>query len=320
MIKSYKNKEWLKNKYLKEGLSSVQIANDCGVHFSTIARKLKKFNIPIRTHTENMVLHHKVNRENCKYKNKEWLKNKYIDEKLNAYKIAKLCNITGHDTINNWLRRFNIPIRSYGEAFHLDRTNHCNLSKEAIEWLNGELLGDGGVYSQSSFSARFSYGTQYLEYIKYISNTLKSFGIKQSGKIKKYYDKRHDVYYYNYISRFYEELLLIRKRWYQKGKKIIPKDLILAPLTCRQWYIGDGTLYCGKKRKPAILLATCCFSDKEIFYLINQLGKLGIKATKQKRNIIHISSYSVKDFLDYIGDCPVECYRYKWDYKNEWKI
>jgi len=312
MIKSYKNKEWLKNKYLEKELSSVQIANDCGVCASTICRKLKKFDIHVRTRKEAINSHHKVNRENHKYKNEEWLKKKYIDEKLNSYKIAKLCNITGNATIYNWLRKFNIPIRSYSEAIHLDRANHCDLSGEAIEWINGELLGDGSIYSQSECSARFSYGTQYLEYAQYVSDTLKSFGVEQSGKIKKHYDKRHDVYFYNYISRFYEEILSIRKRWYPEGKKIIPKDLKLTPLTCRQWYIGDGCLYNRKNRNPSILLAACCFSDKDIFYLINQLNKFGIISTKQSRNIIHISACSVKDFLNYIGECPVKCYQYKW--------
>ena len=245
------------------------------------------------------------------YKNKEWLYRKYIKEKLNAYKIAKLCNITGHDTIYNWLRKFNIMIRSYSEAIHLDRANHCNLSQEAINWINGEMLGDCNL-SKSPVSARINYGTKYLEYAQYISYTLNNYGIEQSGKINKHYDKRHDVYYYNYSSRFYEEFLSIYKRWYPKDRKMIPEDLKLTPLTCRQWYIGDGTLYCRETRKPSILLATCCFSDKEILYLINQLNKLGIKSTKQKRNIIHVSAYSVKDFLNYIGKCPVNCYQYKW--------
>lgn len=318
MIKPYKNEEWLKSKYLKEGLSSVQIADDCKVCFSTITRKLKKFNIPIRSHTESMILHYKVNRENYKYKNEEWLKKKYIEEKLNAYKIMKLCNITGHDTIYNWLKKFNIPIRSYSEAIHLDRINHCNLSQEAIKWINGELLGDGCLsHSKTKLpSVRFSYGSKYSEYVQYVSTTLQSFGIKKSGKIGKHYDKRHDVYWYSYQSCFYEELSYIRKRWYPKGKKIIPKNLELTPLTCRQWYIGDGHLYHKKNSKTTILLATCCFSDKEVFYLINQLDKIGFKATKQKRNIIHILAYSTKDFLEYIGKCPVKCYQYKWDFKK----
>lgn len=317
MNKIYINKEWLQQKYINEKLSITKIADYCDVFPSTIDRRLKKYNIPIRSQKEAIEAYHILNIDNHKYKDKEWLRKKYIEEKLNAHKIMKLCNITGNSTIYNWLRRFDIPIRSYSKAIHMDRINHCNLSQEAIEWINGELLGDGCLsHSETKLpSVRFSYGSKYLEYVQYVSITLQSFGIKQSGKIAKHYDKKHNVYYYNYVSCFYEELSHIHKQWYPKGRKIIPRDLELTPLTCRQWYIGDGCLYCRETRRPAILLATCCFSDKEIFYLINQLDKLGVKATKQKRNIIHISSYSTKYFLEYIGKCPVKCYQYKWDYR-----
>ncbi|GAJ16322.1 unnamed protein product, partial [marine sediment metagenome] len=56
-------------------------------------------------------------------------------------------------TIWRWLKRLNILCRSYGEANHLRQANHCNLSPKAIEWINGELLGDGCLSSQSKYSA-----------------------------------------------------------------------------------------------------------------------------------------------------------------------
>jgi len=49
-----------------------------------------------------------------KYKNKEWLYNKYQDEKLSGLKIAKICKV-GNTTIYKWLKRFNIHIRFSGE-------------------------------------------------------------------------------------------------------------------------------------------------------------------------------------------------------------
>jgi len=49
-----------------------------------------------------------------KYKNKEWLYKRYIEEKLSAIKIAKICEV-GDTTIYRWLKRYNIHIRFAGE-------------------------------------------------------------------------------------------------------------------------------------------------------------------------------------------------------------
>jgi len=113
-------------------------------------------------------------------------------------------------------------------------------------------------------------------------------------------------------------LLPIYKQWYPNGKKIVPKNIELTPLTCRQWYIGDGSLGYEKNGKAHITLYTIGFIVSDVEWLKKQLIKLGFKATRQpSNNSIGISVSSVKDFLEYIGDCPVEHYQYKWNYEKE---
>ena len=247
------------------------------------------------------------------HNNKEWLRQKYVDEKLSTYKIAKLCNISD-EPIRLRLHKFNIPIRSRSEAEHLASGNHCNLTQEAIEWINGELLGDGHIRSQSPYSANITYTSKYSEYLEYVSNTLMSFGIGQAGKIHKEYNKKFDCSVYHYNSRCYVELLPIYRQWYPEGKKIVPKDIKLTPITLRQHYIGDGCLGHQKNKNPYIKLSTDGFLVFDVEWLVNKLVELGFKSTRRKRNDIHISSYSVKNFLKYIGKCPVRCYEYKWGY------
>ena len=252
------------------------------------------------------------------YKNKEWLKNKYSKEKLSTIKIAKICNVHSI-TICRWLNRFDIPIRSRGEATHLASGNHCNLSEKAIEWINGELLGDGYMQSYSSKSARIGYSSKYLEYCKYVSNTLKLFGIEQIGNINECYHKKMNCYTYRYTSRSYAELLPVFKQWYPKGKKIVPKDIKLTPLTIRQWYIGDGFLKnrMRKHGRPHIVLYTDGFLISDVKWLVGRLIKLKFKATRWlSRNVICLSVNSTKDFFDYIGNCPISCYQYKFNYKT----
>ena len=148
-----------------------------------------------------------------KYKDKDYLYDNYINKKLSTYQIGELNNVSDV-TIQRWMKRFNIDCRSYSILRHLEKANHCNLSQEAIEWISGELLGDGCITKISKYSASFVYSSKYPEYIEYVRNTLKSFGIEQAGKIYKIYHKKHENYSYHYHSRSYVELLPIRKQWY----------------------------------------------------------------------------------------------------------
>lgn len=251
------------------------------------------------------------------YKNENWLIQKYRTEKLTDKRISKLIKVSP-PTIGNWRKKFHITTRSRGEISHLAKGNHCSLSQEAIEWINGELLGDGCLVSQSSYSACFVYGSKFPKYVKYISKTLDSFGIKQCGKIYKAHNKKNGCYYYCYASLYYAELLLLRNTWYPNGKKIVPRDIRLTPLTVRQWYIGDGSLLNPRNASSNIKLYTCGFPVSDVKWLVEELIKLGFKATRQpSENIIHISVYSIRDFLNYIGSCPVKDYKYKWKVRKE---
>jgi hypothetical protein len=49
------------------------------------------------------------------YKNKTWLKNKYIDERLSTREIGEICGVC-HHTIRGNLNKYNIPIRTSSEA------------------------------------------------------------------------------------------------------------------------------------------------------------------------------------------------------------
>lgn len=251
-----------------------------------------------------------------RYKDEKWLRKKYKDEKLSTYQIAKICGVT-YETIRRWLIKFNISRRSDSEAIHLRRNNHCQLSTKAIEWINGELLGDGNLESNCIYSAKFQYSSKHPEYINYVSNTLNSFGIKQSGKIQKICHKEGNISYH-YKSRSYPELLSLYNKWYPENKKTVPRDIILTPLMIRQWLIGDGCMKYSKCGSPYIELYTCGFSISDVKNLVKKLTDLGFKVMRWAyHNSIGISTYSTKDFLNYIGTCPVKCYQYKFTVRGE---
>lgn len=191
-------------------------------------------------------------------------------------------------------------------------SNSVTLYPHILDWLCGELLGDGCLRSNSTSSAKFQYSSKYMEYAWYIARTLDSYGIKQSGKIYKNLCKWGVGY--SYQSRAYSELRTLYDLWYPKGKKIVPEGLMLTPITCRQWYIGDGCLDRTQGKNPYITIATQAFPTSDVDRLVGQLINVGVNATRQSaRNNVYVRRGSVKRFLDYIGQCPVACYKYKWD-------
>lgn len=110
-ISEYRNYNWLHQKYITENLSSYEISNIINVSANTIRRWLKEFNISVRKITEHTLM----NPSSIQYKNYEWLYQKYIIEKFSAYKISELIKVDA-STIRDWLRLFNIPVRTTSEA------------------------------------------------------------------------------------------------------------------------------------------------------------------------------------------------------------
>ena len=309
------SKEQLYDLYINKRLSIRQIGKIFNISHSTIHHWLKKYNIPTRF----------VSETNKNFKiSKRQLYDLYVNQKLSTCQIAKMFDVSD-TTIRNKLRKYSIFTRSYSESGHLRQANHCSLTQKATEWLNGELLGDGSLHSCSKYSACFQYTSKYKEYIEYVSKTLDSFGVKQCGKIRKniqtgckgktkQYKFKKSAIVYLYSSLFYEELLPIKQKWYPNDKKIVPKDIELTPLTIRQWMIGDGCLKHPKDSNPSIVLSTMGFTVEDVEFLVNKLNDLGFKCTRQpSNNTIYISAYSTSDFLNYIGECPVKCYEYKWN-------
>jgi len=79
-----------------------------------------------------------------RYKNKGWLHQKYIIEKLSAPEIAKICKVP-NGTIFNFMRKFKIPTRSISEASKLWHKNHPGVwrGEKHSRWKGGKIKGAG---------------------------------------------------------------------------------------------------------------------------------------------------------------------------------
>ena len=101
-----------------------------------------------------------------------------------------------------------------------------------------------------------------------------------------------------------------RKEWYPNGIKIVPHSIKLTPIVVLHWYIGDGSI----SDSNGITLCTDSFDESSIFFLLQELLQLNFDPIhSEKRNRIIIPNRRVREFLSYIGKCPVESYEYKWN-------
>ena len=244
------------------------------------------------------------------FKDKEYLQHLYVVQGLSAGEIGRRHQVS-RTTVRRTLERMGIPVRSLAERYD---KNHVALSEKAIEFISGELLGDMFLTNRSSLASAIEYSSKFKEYILFLRDTLRGFGIEDTDKIKEYQDCRYGTSVHRYSSRSYPELLKMRKWFYPNGKKVIPSGIKLTPTVIRQWYIGDGTLARSPRPyyKPYMKIAACAFPINNVAKAVKAINNLGIRARHHTRNIIYISPKSAQDFLDYIGPCPVDCYKYKW--------
>lgn len=218
-------------------------------------------------------------------------------------------------------------------------SNYLNLTLPLIHFLDGELLGDGSLsMGRSKSSAYFKYGTSKKEYLIWLMDILREFGLNFLGENKIYiqHRKKDEKIYkcFHAFSKSYRDLLTLYKRWYPEGKKIVPSDIELMPITIRQWYIGDGCLVRERKKGKflKVKLYSLGFGLEYNKLLQEKLKEIGISSKIYKA---HFKNYNkdyyyqivscrknVKIFFDYIGECPTELknvYGYKWPTKNDYK-
>jgi LAGLIDADG DNA endonuclease family len=179
------------------------------------------------------------------------------------------------------------------------------------ELIDGLLLGDGGLRRRAR-SANYTHTCKHREYIEWLQAELSKHGLS-FGKIYLKPNGYGSGYDYQIHSRVDAYLTKQHSRWYRNGKKVVPGDLRLSPTSMKHWYIGDGGFDSHKGYLRQICISTHAFSSEERFFLTEQLHELGIKASCRNNGTICIAKSAIVDFLAYIGECPVNCYTYKWN-------
>ena len=172
--------------------------------------------------------------------------------------------------------------------------------------LNGHLLGDGSIGKQyKNGNAKFiikrkTEDKQYLLWsAKHFENYLYETGLSDYEN----FDKRTNKTYYasTMVTRSLPVFTKYYDKWYPEDKKIVPKDLILTPLTIAVWFADDGTFNNNTKNRVDMNFSTEGFCYQDVEFLTNQLqcmyGDKVHLTPKGKNYIIRITTTATANLL-----------------------
>ena len=186
-----------------------------------------------------------------------------------------------------------------------------NISNEVRIYIDGLLLGDASIQKGTSHATRLTqtFSRNHLDWAEKIHNDLKVFGIESMIGSYDIFDKRtNEIYHTVYLqTKFYPEFKIFYSKWYYRGKKEVPEDIILNSISITNWFLGDGSRPNGK-----IQLSTDSFSLQSINILREGFKQLSFKFYYNNNNgrMYLYKKKEVSKFIDLIERTP-ESFYYK---------
>lgn len=199
-----------------------------------------------------------------------------------ALSLAKETGFSLHLILNR-LHEHGVPIRRKGrkptQTLNLSQDDHAKF----LEIVDGLMLGDGSILKDGIL--RLEQTLKRGAWVRHVAGLL--LGIRVScrtsdrdpsegiSQIKGRLIPRNGSTIL--WSLTYQELKDQRLRWYPEGKKIIPRDVVLTPLSVALWFCGDGT---GDRSTGTLSFCTNGFTRPDVEFLGARLGDvIGIHTT-----------------------------------------
>ena len=150
---------------------------------------------------------------------------------------------------------------------------YTSLSDSALHVIESSLLGDGCIITKlkRGWAYNESHKKEHKQYIDYIQHCL---GGEDIVRIRRYTSGFGSIMF-RLGSNPYHSLMLLHKKWYKNGKKIIPQDLTwVDDFSVAKWYMDDGSLAHSELQQDRALFATNCFNQKDVIRLAKHLTKM----------------------------------------------
>lgn len=258
--------------------------------------------------------------------NKELVKELY-ETGLNGREVSKIIGC-GSTSVFRILRKLKSNRPNKIRDFILkDRAKKCDdFNVNFLNLLDGLILSDGCIpkpigVSNSCFYVQNCVNLEWLEIIKSefdVNNIICNITTEKRKKKKKNIS-------YVFRSFKYDKFYDLRKRWYPDEIKIVPKDIDLSnEIVLKNWLYGDGTII----GNSTLRFCTDDFVLDDVEFLkckLNDIFNLHFKIIKFGKNKKNVQKYRLSickrdgffQFFEYIGECNVNCFDYKWRKKSE---
>jgi len=131
----YTDPEWLREQYIEKRKNTREIAETQGVTSKTISRWLRKHDIPTRDNSEAQI------QEVKKFHDKEWLRERYVDDARSMRDIADECGVTPSG-IKNWIDKFGIETRDSTAHYRHKPASYFTSEENGYEYVSARYNYD----------------------------------------------------------------------------------------------------------------------------------------------------------------------------------
>lgn len=220
-------------------------------------------------------------------------------------------------TIRSFLKNNGVEIRNVKQSIaKFQKQATLTIDEFLEENLIGWILGDGGLrIPKTGINPKFHYTDKKKDHIDYICSILDSYNIHYNVSFREtnecyYIDSEARPEFHKYYSLFYGYKGLDE---HGRKYKTLP-NIDLTPIKLRNWYISDGSSSNQGKPGNHRGFIGCKFENS---YITNQFKKLfgeDFKLYRLNNGMYqyYFTNNGLKKLLKYIGECPVDGYKYKW--------
>ena len=206
------------------------------------------------------------------------------------------------------------------------------------------MLGDGYLHKTSNKHPNSYFVKKqckkYKEYVEWHHEQFSPFSIsinkvfsehklsfnKETQKIEREQVKKH-LSAYTFKTCSHPIFTELRNIWYPNGKKIVPKNIELTPLSIAIWFCDDGS---NNYEQRQATFCTHSFTSKEVRFLCKKLKDFDIKANVRfakyasgKKPILKVNSQSYDTLINIVKPyIEWDCMKHKINWrsaKKQWE-